>query len=441
MRHLAIISEHASPLLAGGEPEAGRQNEYVAQLAERAVQHGFAVDVFTRRTDPGLPEMIPWRPGVRVVHVDAGPPRMLPREELLPCMGEFAERVLEFTRRDQVRYDVMHANSWTAGYVAAIIKRAMGVPFVVTFHALGKVRRQHASADGFPMARPIIEERVMQEADAIIAACPDDEHALCTLYDVSGSRLSAIPLGVDLDRFRPVTRASARGALDLPANDTLLLSVGRLVPHKGFDDVIRALGVLRRKHHLSPRWLVIGDQPARAADEPADELARLRHLAREEGVSDRVQFLSSCPPERLPTYYAAADLFLTAPRYEPFGVTAIEAMACGTPVIGTRVGGLKLTVQHGLSGLLVPPQDPGAFAEAVATMIRSPEERATLGRQGLHWVRGNFGWADVVTRITRLYAEVVDRTQRVPVHAGDAPVLRIRPHPAAAAEFRTRASA
>lgn len=279
----------------------------------------------------------------------------------------------------------------------------------------------------------------MQEADAIIASCPDDEQALSTLYDVPCSRITSIPLGVDIERFHPVTRASARAALNLPASGDLLLSVGRLVPHKGFDDIIRSLGVLKRKHHLSPRWLVIGDAVHQPGDNTTDELSRLRHVARDEGVEEQVSFVGTSPADDLPTYYGAADLYLTAPRYEPFGLTAIEAMACGTPVIGTRVGGLKLTVQHGLSGLLVPPQDPNAFAEAVATLLRAPDERATLSRQGLHWVRNSFAWSDIATRLTRLYTEVADRATR-PSERDGASVLRIRPH-TTAAEFQARASA
>ncbi len=441
MRHLAIISEHASPLTASGDPQGGRQNEYVAQIAERAVTHGFAVDVFTRRDDPNIPEMIPWRPGVRVVHLDAGPARTIDRDELLPHMGDFAERFLEFVRREQTQYSILHANYWMSGYVAAIVKRALGIPFVITFHALGKVRRTHAApSENFPTARPIIEERVIQEADAILASCPDDEHDLCTLYDAPSSRVSMIPIGVDLERFHAMPKSCARAALDLPANGDILLSVGRIVPQRGFDDVIRALGNMKRRHTMTPRLIIAGEAPRPTDDFGGDEVARLRHVAREEGVEEQISFVGCCSPEDLCSYYSAADLYLTAPRYEPFGLTVLEAMACGTPVVGTRVGGLKYSVQHGHTGLLVPPQDPAALGDVTARLLRSPDERSILSRQAQARARTAFSWTDVVSRVTRVYEDVMERAERSTQVPAGAPVLRIRPH-APAPEYQERATA
>jgi D-inositol-3-phosphate glycosyltransferase len=429
MRHLAIISEHASPLVLPDVPQAGRQNEYVAQVAERAVAHGYAVDVFTRRVAPDAAEMIPWRPGVRIVHIDAGPARVIDRDELLPHMGDFAERMLEFVRREQMQYDVMHANYWMSGYVAAIVKRALGIPFVITFHALGKVRRTHAApSDGFPTARPIIEERVMQEADAILATSPEEEHDLCMHYDAPASRISVVPCGVDLERFHTIPRSCARSSLDLPATGDMLLGVGRLIPQKGFDDLIRAFAQLRRRHMLTPRLVIVGESMRNAEEFGPDELARLRHVAREENVEEYVTFAGACSQEELCAYYCASDVFVTAPRYEPFGLTALEAMACGTPVVGTRVGGLKFSVQHGHTGLLVPPQDPTALADVVARLLKTPEERAILGRQGQQRARAAFSWNDIVSRLTHVYGDVVERSEREASLPATAPVLRIRPH-------------
>jgi glycosyltransferase involved in cell wall biosynthesis len=249
-----------------------------------------------------------------------------------------------------------------------------------------------------------------------------------------------IPIGVDLERFHAMPKSCARAALDLPANGDILLSVGRIVPQRGFDDVIRALGNMKRRHTMTPKLIIAGEAPRPTDDFGGDEVARLRHVAREEGVEEQISFVGCCSPEDLCAYYSAADLYLTAPRYEPFGLTVLEAMACGTPVVGTRVGGLKYSVQHGHTGLLVPPQDPAALGDVTARLLRSPDERSILSRQAQARARTAFSWTDVVSRVTRLYGDVMERSERSTQIPAGAPVLRIRPH-APSPEYQERATA
>lgn len=424
MRHLAIISEHASPIATLGGAEAGGQNEYVAQIAQRVAAHGYCVDVFTRREDPEAPEIVQWRPGVRLVHVQAGPARKISREDLLPYMSEFADRVIAFAKRERIRYDVTHANYWMSGLVAAIMKRALGVPFVVTFHSLSKVRRQfHSDADRFPVSRPIIEEQVISDADTIIAECPQDEQDLCTLYDAAPSRIAVIPCGVDTEHFRPLSAPYARKALGLSPQGDLLVTVGRLVPRKGTDDAIRALGVLKREHKLEPQLLIVGGEVVQAGEQETPEVVRLRRIARDETVEDQVTLVGPRGRDELGCYYSAADICLTTPWYEPFGMTPLESMACGTPVVGTRVGGIKHTVQHGTTGLLVPPHDPRAIATAVARLLRAPEERAAFAQAGLARARVAFSWTDIIARLVRTYQDAEARTPAPRAYASRAPRL------------------
>ena len=240
MKRIALISEHASPLGALGGVDSGGQNVYVGQVARHLAARGWSVDVFTRRDDPALPESVE-RGGVRVVHVPAGPTSHIPKEQLLPYMGAFTDWVL---RRCQAggRYDVIHANFFMSGLVAADVKRALGTPFAITFHALGKVRRQHqGTADGFPDARFAIEERIVREADLIVAECPQDRLDLIDLYGADPTRIAMVPCGFDPAGLWPMNKGLARAVLGLPPDEPLVLQLGRMVPRKGVETVVRAI--------------------------------------------------------------------------------------------------------------------------------------------------------------------------------------------------------
>jgi len=253
-RRIAMISEHASPLATLGGVDAGGQNLYVAQLARQLAAAGDRVDVFTRRDAPDLPDVVEWLPGVRVVHVPAGPPRALPKERLLEHMGAFTTWMLRELARRGRRYDVVHANFFMSALVAAEIRRALDIPFVVTFHALGRVRRQYQGPDdGFPDSRLEIEDRVVAEADRILAECPQDEEDLIRLYNADPARIEIVPCGFDPGEFAPMSRPLARLELGLDPGERIVLQLGRIVPRKGVDNVIRSIGRLGRTHDLRVR--------------------------------------------------------------------------------------------------------------------------------------------------------------------------------------------
>lgn len=405
-KRIAMISEHASPLAALGGVDSGGQNIYVAQVAAHLAAAGHAVDVFTRRDRADLPAVAEVRPGMRVVHVPAGPPSFIRKEELLPCMGPFTDCLIRALR--ERHYDLMHANFWMSALAAADVKRVLSVPYVITFHALGRVRRRHQQeADGFPACREAIEERVIREADRVVAECPQDRDDLLTLYGADPAKIVTIPCGFDPREFWPVPKAAARRVLGLRQAERIILQLGRLVPRKGIDNVIRALGVLRADHDLRATLLIVGGESEDADPAKTPEIGRLRAVAHEAQAADQVVFTGRVDRPRLKLYYSAADVFVTTPWYEPFGITPLEAMACGTPVIGANVGGIKYTVRDGTTGFLVPPRDPEALADRLARCYREPELLQRFRRAGLRRVTRRFTWRRVAAAIDALYDSVL----------------------------------
>jgi D-inositol-3-phosphate glycosyltransferase len=405
-KRIALISEHASPLAAAGGIDSGGQNVYVAQVAKHLANFGYAVDVFTRRDHPSQAPVVDWRPGVRVVHVPAGPPTYVRKEALLPLMDEFAANVCEHARATG-GYRVAHANFFMSGIAALELKRALGTPFVMTFHALGRVRQAHqGAADGFPPARFAIEDELIEQADAVIAECPQDEADLTTLYRADARRIRVIPCGFDKAEFWPVTRTLARRTLGYRADERILLNIGRLVPRKGIDNAIRGLARLRRTHGIEATLVVVGGNSDLPDPELTPEIGRLRELAAAEGVAERVVFTGRRSREFLKLYYSAADVFVTTPWYEPFGITPLEAMACGTPVAGADVGGIRYSVENGVTGALVPPKDPDALGACLARMLGEPARLRELGRNGIRRVNGQFTWPKVARSIGLLYEQV-----------------------------------
>jgi D-inositol-3-phosphate glycosyltransferase len=412
-QRIAMISDHASPLAAVGGVDSGGQNIYVAETARYLAARGYLVDIFTRKDQTGVPEVVDWFPGIRVINVPAGPAAFVRKEDLLPLMPEFAAFVQEFAAEES--YDLVHAHFFMSGLVARQLKSTLGLPFVITFHALGLVRRLHqGAADEFPMKRIAIERDVINEADAIVAECPDDRRNLVTLYGADPRKIAVIPGGFDPQEFWPIAPRFARRALGLPSDVPVLLTVGRLVPRKGVDNVIRALGVLVRRHGMPAQLLVVGGDTDVADPQQTPEIARLRSIAAEEGVAAHVTFTGRRSRELLKLYYSAADAFVTTPWYEPFGMTSIEAMACGTPVVGARVGGIQYSVLDQRCGFLVPPHDPVALAERLREVCCSPRLAEGLASCSVRRAYALFPWERVAHSLAVLYTDVQRSMPAIP---------------------------
>jgi phosphoheptose isomerase len=404
---IAFISEHASPLAAPGGIDSGGQNVYVANVARRLARAGYAVDIFTRRSSADQPRVVAWEDGVRVVHVSAGPAAYVPKEELLPFMDDFRDDVLAFMDRERAPYSIVHAHFWMSALVACELKRLRQIPFVVTFHALGRIRRRfQGDADGFPDERFAIEDRVIAECDRVIAECPQELEDLIVEYRADPAKIAVVPCGFDGQELWPMPKAVARKALGLPRDGRVVLHLGRMVPRKGVDTVIRGFARLRKKAGGDLVLVVAGGGGETSGPEGA-ELDRLRDLARECGVDDAVQFAGRIDRDMLKYYYSAADVFVTVPWYEPFGITPLEAMACGTPVVGANVGGIKFTVRDAETGYLVPPRDEAALADRLGHLFAHPELLHSFGRQGIRRVHALFTWDQVTAGLLATYEEVL----------------------------------
>ncbi|MEO7494444.1 MAG: glycosyltransferase family 1 protein [Massilia sp.] len=420
IKRIAIVSEHASPLAAPGSIDCGGQNVYVAHLARELAAAGYLIDIFTRRDALARPRLVQWRDNVRVIHVPAGPAHYIPKEQMLPFMDAFARYVARFARRQSAPYDVVHANFFMSGMVAEHLKQALGIPFVITFHALGEVRRlAQGAADTFPPARLRIENSLMRSADCIIAECPQDQHDMVRLYGASSSRIQVAPCGFDPEEMWPLDMAMARRKLGLPRDKFILLQLGRMVPRKGIDTVIESLAVLRACHGIDAELLVVGGDANSPSAPDAPELWRLRALARKLGIADHVTFTGQKPRADLRYYYSAANVFVTTPWYEPFGITPVEAMACARPVIGSRVGGIKSTVVDGETGFLVPARDPQSVAGRLARLHDDPALAAGMGEQGLRRAYLRFTWRTVALQTAAIYASVAPLADRPARQAAD----------------------
>lgn len=407
MSRLAIVSEHASPIAQAGGVDSGGQNVYVAQIARRLAKLGHSVDVFTRMDNPNLPLEMEWDAGVRIIHVPAGPATEIPKEELLPYMDAFSAFMHGyFSGRDEP-YRLIHANFFMSAHAALPVARRFGVPLAVTFHALGRVRRRYqAEADRFPDSRFAIEDVIVRHADCIVAECPEDRRDLLELYGADPRKIRMVPCGYDPQEMWPMDRRVARQALGWRQDGFHLLQLGRMVPRKGVDNVIRALVLLRREHGVNARLCVVGGESAVPSPEDTPELGRLMQIADEAGVREHVEFTGRRRRDQLRMYYGACDAFVTTPWYEPFGITPVEAMACARPVVGSDTGGIRHTVVHDKTGLLVPPRDPETLAAALARLALEPGLAQRMGEEGARRAARYFTWARVGQQLAEAFEEL-----------------------------------
>lgn len=390
---VAMVSEHANPLAALGGADAGGQNVAVAELSAALARRGHQVEVYTRRDAPGLPQRIGTPDGYTVVHVPAGPARHLPKDELLQYMGPFSRQLDAQWSVD--RADVVHAHFWMSGIAAQLAAKRHRVPTVQTFHALGVVKQRHQGAlDTSPQGRLRLETLVAREAAWVTASCSDEVFELMRLGR-DRSRISVVPCGVDPDRFSPEGSRAPR------SERPRIVSVGRFVPRKGFDTVIEALPTIPGAE------LVIAGGPERAKLAADPEARRLQRLAAELGVAERVAFYGAVARADMPALLRSADVVACTPWYEPFGIVPLEAMACGVPVVAAAVGGMLDTVVHDVTGLLIPPKDPRACANAINAILRDAFARSGFGAAGRDRARSRYSWDRIAADTLRVYDKLL----------------------------------
>lgn len=392
---IALISEHASPLAAIGGVDAGGQNVHVAALAVALAGRGHEVTVHTRRSGADQPDTVVMAPGVTIDHVPAGPPEPLPKDELLPYMPAFAAHLAH--RWAVEPPDVAHAHFWMSGLATLSAAGPIGIPVVQTFHALGTVKRRwQGGSDTSPPRRTAVEGQVGRQATAVIATCGDEVRELVAM-GVPDERISVVPCGVDLELFRPDGRGAQRGEGDRPR----VLSIGRLVPRKGVDTIVRAM------RQVPDVELVIA-----GGDPYDDEGIRLGALAEAYGLADRVRLIGSVARADVPALMRSADVLVTVPWYEPFGIVPVEALACGVPVVASAVGGHLDTVSG--CGVLVPPRRPRALSRVLRDVLARPDLRAALSAAGPRRARARYGWPRVAAQTEAVYRTLIgERTGRL----------------------------
>ena len=390
----AFISFHACPLAAPGQGKSGGMNVYVRELSRALGESGITVDIFTREHE-GAGDTIEWiSPNVRVIHFPAGPLEAGVGELFVHLPG-FLDDVMSYCREDGVEYDVVHSHYWLSAWLGQRMAKNLGIPHVVTFHTLALIKMQSRAGEVEPEEREIVEREAMLNADCIVAFSGHERDAMAGLYGADPGKVRLAPCGVDLDKFRPMDQKEVRQKLGLNG-DKLLLYVGRVEPLKGLDLLVETAAQIESGDE-SVRMMVVGGG---GPGEP--ETDRVRRLAEERQVDDLIEFVGRVDQDQLPLYYNAADVCVVPSYYESFGLVALESMACGTPVVASRVGGLPTLVHHGHTGYLKPWRCPEAFANSVEMIISSDRLQESLGQAARRRAE-MMGWESVAAMISAEY--------------------------------------
>ncbi len=402
---IALISVHGDPDIEIGKEEAGGQNVYVRQVGEALAQQGWNVDMFTRKTEAEQKTIVEHRPHCRTIRLTVGEAAFIPRQELFPYCEEFVEELLKFQAQQGLEYQLVHTNYWLSGWVGLQLKEKLDIPMVHTYHSLGAVK--YNSVPTIPLiaaTRLEVEQNCLETADCVVATSPQEKEDMLTLVSKQGN-ITIIPCGTDIARFGEVSQPEAREKLGIAKDAQVIFYVGRFDPRKGIETLVRAVGQsqLRDRENLQ---LIIGGG-SRQGKSDGNERDRIEDLIAELGIKSLTNLPGRINDEQLPLYFAAADLCVVPSHYEPFGLVAIEAMASGTPVVASDVGGLKYTVIHEETGLLAPSQDETAFREAIDRILMNPQWRNELGQNGRRRVESEFSWRYVGEQLGSLYDQLL----------------------------------
>jgi D-inositol-3-phosphate glycosyltransferase len=402
---IALISDHADPAANIGEEEAGGQNVYVRQVGEKLAALGWHVDMFTRKSNPDDLDIVEHSPHCRTIRLKAGPLEFIPRDKLFDYMSEFVQSFQAWQAEQAINYPLIHTNYWLSAWIGLELRKRSQVQLVHTYHSLGAVK--YRSIDNLPAIADVrlsVEKQILEEANCVVATSPQEQEDMQALVSTLGD-IEVIPCGTDTSNFYLMPKTEARDRLGLDPHDKIVLYVGRFDPRKGIETAVRAFAKMQSE--LSAfrsekfKFVVVGG----SSDDRTDgaERARIEQIVREEGISDQIIFAGQVGHDLLPFYYSAADVCVVPSHYEPFGLVAIEAMACGTPVVASDVGGLKFTVLPEETGLLVPPKDVEGFAHAIQRILGDEVWARKLRRQASTNVSKRFSWNGVGIQLSDLY--------------------------------------
>jgi D-inositol-3-phosphate glycosyltransferase len=411
--NVAIISYHTCPLATLGGKATGGMNVYVRELTRFLGQNNIHADVFTRSQDDCVPHILhDLGCGNRVVHIPAGPETPLPKADLISYLDEFTDGILAFAESKQISYDVIHSHYWLSGLAAGQLKANWNIPLIQMFHTLALLKNKIAKSPKELESETRVngEKKVLQLADRIVVATIDERQQLDKLYRAKLKKVATIPPGVDTTRFYPIPEDEAKAFLNIPKDEKMLLFVGRIEPLKGIDTLIKAISQMRKSDVMStcPHYLyIIGGDPNGEVIDEDSEIQRLKRLCHDLGVDDLIIFMGKKDQDTLPYYYSAAEIVVMPSNYESFGMVALEAMACATPVVATQVGGLQHLVQDGITGFIVPHDDPDALEEKLTQLICQPDLCKEMALNAVLYAR-SYSWEKITPQIINLYKETIN---------------------------------
>ncbi len=411
---IAMLSYHTCPLATLGGKDTGGMNVYVRDLTIQLGAMGVQVDVYTRSQDEHVPHILhDLGYGNRVVHIPAGPEIPLKKEELYKFVPDYVQGILEFSKNKDIKYDLIHSHYWMSGIAAIELQKSWNIPFVHMFHTLGvmkqRVARENEEIEG--EYRISGEKEVLNHANRIIAATQAEVAQLLWLYQADTNNVVVIPPGVDLCHFYPIPSDEAKEFIKVPVCNRMLLYVGRIEPLKGLENLLKAIAIMRERVQVeAPQFclVVIGGNPDLTPQTTDTEMAHLQSLREQYHLQDFVAFLGQRDQNTLPYYYSAASAVVVPSHYESFGMVALEAMACGTPVVASQVGGLAFLVQDGITGFTVPVDDPQALADRLMKLLYDDDLREKLGKQAAAFAK-QYGWKNIAKKIIDLYRTVLSK--------------------------------
>ncbi len=415
MKRIAVLSVHSCPLAALGGKETGGMNVYVREASREMGRSGLQVDVFTRSQNPHISHIMPLGKNARVIHLRAGPQEPIPKNEVVKYLPEFTAGISQFAKDNRATYHLVHSHYWLSGWVGGQLKRAWSVPLVHMFHTLGVLKNSATRRGGERESREriAIEGQIMGFADILVAPSPWEKEQMILRHKARPAKIKVIPCGVDLTLFRPISAERAKKFLGL-SERKFLLFVGRVDAIKGIDVLIRAV------YHLANRaWkdgpelglIIIGGESDVDPKTASLEMQRLRKMVGRLNLEERVAFWGSQRQDLLPYFYAAAEALVIPSRYESFGMVTLEAMACGTPVIASRVGGLQYTVEDGKTGFLIPEGDWAMMAQRIQDLIENPELKKRLTTAARKKI-DRFGWRTITRKLLSLYGSL-ERKEKI----------------------------
>lgn len=408
-KNIALISVHGDPAVEIGKEEAGGQNVYVRKVGEALAEQGWKVDLFTRASSAEQPKIVEHSPNCRTIRLTAGPEDFVPRQEIFGYRDDFVAEFLKFQQAQGIEYSLCHTNYWISGWVGLQLKEKLSIPMLHTYHSLGAVK--YKSIQTVPMiakTRLGVEKDCLEKADRIVATSPQEQEHMRSLVSTQGN-IEIIPCGTDIEYFGGLSQAEARERLGIAADAKVVFYIGRFDRRKGIETLVRAVGQSKLRNDKRLQLLIGGG--SRPGHSDGIERERIEGIVEELGLEGATTFPGRISDEDLPIYYAAADVSVVPSHYEPFGLVAIEAMASGTPVVASDVGGLQFTVVSEETGLLAPPKDVDAFSGAIDRILSDPQWRDRLGHNARQRVEKKFSWGGVAAQLSDLYDRVLEESK------------------------------